>query len=293
LQTHEKPIDFVIDVKYELNQSINELTATTLIDRSDLFCYEDREGCLTWLDGREEYSCQRADIHLTDVYFGIKTFVGYHQQRLGLLRKTWLNEELHYNLFTNEVNTTADRQNDRFVITGENTVRGHCHKTMFILNYFYRTKSTLNYLIVADDDTLLSVQGVLRLLRCFMLAKDVPLVLGERYGYQDAYDYPTGGSGILLNRQAVELIVHNCQCPSADTPDDMFLGICLKRLQIPLIHIPELHQAQPNAYPKDWLAHQKPISFHKFEGIDVEHIYRTYLDDDDDDRRDRHVNEEL
>ncbi|CAF2053737.1 unnamed protein product [Rotaria magnacalcarata] len=110
-----------------------------------------------------------------------------------------------------------------------------------------------------------------------MLSNDIPIVLGERYGYGDYYDYPTGGSGMIFNRQAVQQIISNCACPSPDTPDDMFLGLCLKRINIPLTHIPELHQAQPDAYSKDWLEHQKPISFHKFEGINVEQVYRTYL----------------
>jgi UDP-glucose:O-linked fucose beta-1,3-glucosyltransferase len=212
-----------------------------------------------------------------DLYFGIKTFVGYHQSRLDLLRKTWLNVGLNYHLFTNVLNETIDDPNERFIITKENTERGHCHKTFFILNHFHKKQKDAEYLLIVDDDTLISVQRVLRLIRCFMLSKDIPTVLGERYGYGHYYDYPTGGSGIILNRQAVKEIVAHCECPSADTPDDMFLGMCLKRIEIPLTHIPELHQAQPNAYSKDWLAHLKSISFHKFEHIPVEEIYRTYL----------------
>ncbi|CAF1248377.1 unnamed protein product [Adineta ricciae] len=269
-----RPIDFIIDIKYEFNQLINQLTNTTLVDRRDLFCIEHKTNCLTWYDGQYDYSCQRNDIHLDNIYIGIKTFADFHQTRVALLRKTWLDNQLHYNLFTNELDNETD---DRFIATNENTERGHCHKTFTVLNYFYKNKGKFKYLIIADDDTLLSIQRVLHVIQCFMLSDDLPIVLGERYGYGAYYAYPTGGSGIIFNRQAVQQIVSNCQCPSPDTPDDMFLGLCLREIDVPLTHIPELHQAQPKAYPKDWLAHQNPISFHKLENINVEEIYQSYL----------------
>ncbi|CAF1281905.1 unnamed protein product [Adineta steineri] len=276
-QSYTKPIDFIIDIKYELNQLINELTNTKLTDKSKLFCNEYKKNCLTWYEGQYDYLCERKDIQLDDLYFGIKTYVKYHKTRIDLLKKTWLNNKLHYNLFTNEINETADNKNERFIITKENTDRGHCHKTFTILNYFHKNKENFQFLIIADDDTLLSVKRLLELIRCFMLSNDIPMVLGERYGYGNYYDYPTGGSGMIFNRQAVQQILSNCECPTPDTPDDMFLGLCLKRLNIQLTHIRELHQAQPNAYSKEWLQHQKPISFHKFEDINVEEIYQTYL----------------
>lgn len=277
LKSYTKPIDFIIDIKYELNQLINELTEKKLIDRSDLFCIQYKKSCLTWYDGHDDYLCSRKDVKLNDLYIGIKTYINYHQTRINYLKKTWLNNQLNYNLFTNNINETIDDKNERFIINRENTERGHCHKTFTILNYFYQTKQSFKYLIIADDDTLLSIPRIFRLIQCFILSNEQSIVLGERYGYGNYYAYPTGGSGIIFNRQAVQEILSNCECPSPDTPDDMYLGLCLKRLNIPLIHIQELHQAQPNAYSKDWLSHQKPISFHKFDGIDVEEIYETYL----------------
>ncbi|CAF4458939.1 unnamed protein product, partial [Adineta steineri] len=110
------------------------------------------------------------------------------------------NNKLHYDLFTNEINETIDNKNERFIITKENTNRGHCHKTFTILNYFHKNKENLQFLIIADDDTLLSVKRLLELIRCFMLSNDIPMVLGERYGYGNYYDYPTGGSGMVFNR---------------------------------------------------------------------------------------------
>ena len=273
LENYRKPIDFIIDVSYEMTKLIDELTYTKLIDRSDLFCYKKEPSCLTWIESNNDYSCPRQSILLTDLYFGIKTFSGFHRTRVPLLKKTWLIDSLSYNLFTNR----ADDSHERFIESNENTERGHCHKTFFILNYFYEKQNKFNYLIIADDDTLFSVPRLVRLIQCFMLSNDVPTVLGERYGYGEHYDYPTGGSGMIFNRRAVQQILLNCQCPTADTPDDMFLGLCLKRLQIPLIDVPQMHQAQPNTYAQPLLKNENSISFHKFEGINVEQVYRDYL----------------
>ena len=41
------------------------------------------------------------------------------------------------------------------------------------------------------------------------------------------YNYITGGGGMIMNRAAA-LALSSCDCPSADTPDDMHLGMCAR-----------------------------------------------------------------
>ena len=52
-----------------------------------------------------------------------------------------------------------------------------------------------------------------------------------RYGYMAAtgrgYNYITGGGGMVMNRAAASAL-SSCDCPSADTPDDMHLGMCAR-----------------------------------------------------------------
>lgn len=73
-------------------------------------------------------------------------------------------------------------------------------------------------------------------------------MLGERYGFnvynEEGYNYITGGGGIVFSKTVLELVSSSnyCKCPSLTTPDDMFLGICLTRLQIPVTHSPFFHQ---------------------------------------------------
>jgi hypothetical protein len=47
---------------------------------------------------------------------------------------------------------------------------------------------------------------------------------------------------MIFSRRAVELIVENCQCQAPDTPDDMYIGACIRQLDIKFIHSDLLHQ---------------------------------------------------
>lgn len=74
------------------------------------------------------------------------------------------------------------------------------------------------------------------------------LALGERYGYNvyntRGYNYITGGGGIVFSRPLLNKLTENgvCECPSINTPDDMYLGICIARLGVPITHSPLFHQ---------------------------------------------------
>jgi len=58
------------------------------------------------------------------------------------------------------------------------------------------------------------------------------------------YNYITGGGGMVFSIASVLQITASgfCKCPSDSAPDDMFLGICLARLGIPITHSPLFHQ---------------------------------------------------
>ncbi|KHJ75243.1 hypothetical protein OESDEN_25141 [Oesophagostomum dentatum] len=113
-----------------------------------------------------------------------------------------------------------------------NTNRGHCAKTFAILKHFVgvlnENDGKFAWLFIADDDTLLSTPRLLQLLSCYENSKEV--IIGERYGYgfshsgHSGYDYPTGGSGMAFSPPAAKAIVSSCDCPEADSPDDMIIG---------------------------------------------------------------------
>lgn len=88
----------------------------------------------------------------------------------------------------------------------------------------------------------------MRLLTCYN--PNTPLAIGERYGFRvwdrsRGYEYLTGGAGLVLSKPLVHEMVQpgKCDCPSATTPDDMYLfGICLTRIGVQPVHSQLFHQ---------------------------------------------------
>ncbi|XP_066555815.1 beta 3-glucosyltransferase a isoform X2 [Amia ocellicauda] len=127
-----------------------------------------------------------------------------------------------------------------------NTERGHCGKTFAILERFVSDAvPQTNWLVIVDDDTLIRM---------------------------------------VFSKAAVgRLLVSGCRCYSNDAPDDMVLGMCFNALGVPVTHNPLFHQARPEDYAKDYLAHQVPISFHKHWNIDPVSVFHKWLADDKND----------
>uniref|UniRef100_A0A915L9A3 Beta-1,3-glucosyltransferase n=1 Tax=Romanomermis culicivorax TaxID=13658 RepID=A0A915L9A3_ROMCU len=160
---------------------------------------------------------------------------------------------------------------------------GHCGKTFIIMSRFVQNfeNNENKWLIIVDDDTLISLERLEKLVKCFDLEEKI--IIGERYGFgfsasgDRGYDYPTGGSGMIFSPTAVKVLTEKCNCPSLDSPDDMIIGMCARNLGIPIIHNGAFHQARPEDYSIDYISRLKPISFHKHYEIDPYDVYRKYL----------------
>ncbi|XP_072557747.1 beta 3-glucosyltransferase a isoform X2 [Paramormyrops kingsleyae] len=135
-----------------------------------------------------------------------------------------------------------------------NTERGHCGKTFAILKRFLSDSvPQTDWLLIVDDDTLIRM---------------------------------------VFSREAVtKLQGSGCRCYSDDAPDDMVLGMCLSALGLPVTHSPLFHQARPEDYAKDYLAHQVPISFHKHWNIDPVEVFHKWLVDDKRDKNSKQAQE--
>ncbi|XP_073651122.1 beta-1,3-glucosyltransferase isoform X4 [Tursiops truncatus] len=125
--------------------------------------------------------------------------------------------------------------------------RSHCGKTFAILERFLNhSYDRIAWLVIVDDDTLIRM---------------------------------------VFSREAIRrLLASKCRCYSNDAPDDMVLGMCFSGLGVPVTHSPLFHQARPVDYPKDYLSHQVPISFHKHWNIDPVKVYFTWLAPSEEDR---------
>lgn len=95
---------------------------------------------------------------------------------------------------------------------------------------------------------LYSVVRLLNLLTCYNPKHSI--AIGERYGFRmwdshRGYQFLTGGAGVVLSAPLVHLMIEPgvCTCPSAITPDDMYLfGLCLLRLGVEGVHSSMFHQ---------------------------------------------------
>uniref|UniRef100_T1PKK8 Fringe-like glycosyltransferase domain-containing protein n=1 Tax=Musca domestica TaxID=7370 RepID=T1PKK8_MUSDO len=248
-----------------------------------------------------------------EIYFAVKTCSKFHRERLPIIQTTWAPYAKHIHYFSD-----VEDINIPTINTGiANVEMGHCAKTLQILklalrdienhnnynndNNFINNKNNRHYhqhlnqsggkkshqirwLLLTDDDTLLSVSGVCQVLGCYNSMDEI--YLGERYGYRlhapDGFNYITGGGGIALSVPALRRIVQHCSCPTPSAPDDMILGSCLHTLQMKALHSAHFHQARPSDYPTERLKHDKPVSFHKFWQMDPREIYHQWFFDNDD-----------
>ncbi|EDV58569.1 beta-1,3-glucosyltransferase isoform X2 [Drosophila erecta] len=227
--------------------------------------------------GQRRHGC----LHTTTgshIYFAIKTCAKFHKERIPIIERTWAADARNRRYYSDVADVGIPT-----ISTGiPNVQTGHCAKTMAILQLSLKDigeQLDIRWLMLVDDDTLLSVPRVSALL-CRHNATEL-VYLGQRYGYRlhapDGFNYHTGGAGIVLSLPLVRLIVERCSCPSASAPDDMILGYCLQALGVPAIPAAGMHQARPQDYAGELLQLQPPLSFHKFWNTDPEHTYRRWL----------------
>ncbi|EFN73021.1 Beta-1,3-glucosyltransferase [Camponotus floridanus] len=270
-------MDFSIDAPYEFARFVLKSTNVELTHVSEI-CIASVSHCATY--PRFFDSCN-SFISSRNVYFAVKTCAKHHVDRIPVIKNSWAKYKIHIGYFSD----AADK-NLREAYIVPNTTEGHCAKTYDILQRanIIMKKFKHDWLVISDDDTLFNIARLLHLLTCYNPKRLI--AIGERYGFRMwdrhyGYEYLTGGAGIVLSAPLVREMLRSdvCNCPSATTPDDMYLfGLCLSRLGVQPVHSLMFHQARPVDYPVAYLVSQKPISFHKFWMVDpLKDIYDKWL----------------
>ncbi|NP_001289177.1 beta-1,3-glucosyltransferase precursor [Danio rerio] len=275
--------DFTIDLQHEIALYIWEEGRGPTLTAVNEFCSE--------LHGSSSAKCCATAVNTylsacgkpvlkEDVFVAVKTCQRFHRDRVPIVKQTWEKDAAsleYYSDVTDSIIPTVH-------LGVPNTERGHCEKTFAILRRFASGAVTqAPWLLIVDDDTLISLPRLRRLLSCYDPTEAVSV--GERYGYglsRDGYSYITGGGGMVFSRVAVQnILAGGCSCRSSDAPDDMVLGMCLTTLGLPVTHSPLFHQARPDDYVKELLARQSPISFHKHWNIKPVAVYQRWLSEPD------------
>uniref|UniRef100_A0A0N4ZQX0 N-acetylgalactosaminide beta-1,3-galactosyltransferase n=1 Tax=Parastrongyloides trichosuri TaxID=131310 RepID=A0A0N4ZQX0_PARTI len=289
--------DFNIDPKFEFAKFLYESLNVELTN-SDKFCVgKDNNNCITVYKeatyDKNTYEC-KYNVNDNNSFMAVKTYSGNHKKRLSVIMNTWSKNLRNIGYFSDIVDNNIPTIN----LNIPNTLKGHCGKTFGIMKYFIDNEKYINFkwLLIGDDDTLFNITKLHEMLSC--INYEEPIVVGERYGYgykngpEYGYDYPTGGSGMFFTREAIKKILNNCFCPNIDSPDDMIIGLCLKKENIKLIHSSSLHQASVKDYSIEYVRHTSPVSFHKFNDIDPYYVYQLFLSSSQDDissKRDKNV----
>nr|XP_033805998.1 beta-1,3-glucosyltransferase isoform X1 [Geotrypetes seraphini] len=288
--------DFTIDLKHEIALHIWEKGNGHQLTAVPEFCTDDATSvkaahCATTFN--TFLPLCGSPVKKENIFVAVKTCKRFHKERVPIVKLTWEKQAAlleYYSDYTDSTIPTVD-------LGIPNVKRGHCGKTFAILERFLNVSKT-SWLVIVDDDTLISISRLQNLLGCY--ASEEPVFLGERYGYglgTGGYSYITGGGGMVFSREAVQKLLHSkCRCYRNDAPDDMVLGMCFSGLGVSVTHSPLFHQARPMDYPKDYLAHQVPISFHKHWNLDPVKVYFTWLAPGEDSQKGelhQHIKEDL
>ena len=273
--------DFQIDVQHEIAMYLDKTFDVKMICEKKICGGDPDEQCVTWVD-YEIPDCG-SKISLNDVLVAVKTTQKFHKNRVQVVKDTWGKYPRHIIYYSNITDPSVPT-----VDCGvPNTERGHCGKMEVIINDAYKQKHLKNFswLVIADDDSIIGLSALVKLLNCYNSIH--PVVLGERYGYgltsTHGYGYITGGGSMVMSRGAIRAWVEKgCDCPTIDSPDDMVLGQCCSFvLNEPVVHSPRFHQARPEDYSDGYLQNLQPVSFHKHWEVDPIKVYEKYFASND------------
>ncbi|XP_010900132.1 beta 3-glucosyltransferase a isoform X2 [Esox lucius] len=273
--------DFTIDLKHEVALYIWENGQGPRLTGVPELCTESEasqaaQHCATTLSNLSPLCGD--PVKKEEIFVAVKTCKKFHNERVPVVKKTWERDASLLEYYSDHADPTIPTID----LGVPNTERGHCGKTFAIMKrYVSEAVPKTSWLLVVDDDTLISLPRLQMLLSCYDPSE--PVCLGERYGYglgQGGYSYITGGGGMVFSRTAVmKLLASGCKCYSDDAPDDMVLGMCFNALGLPVTHSPLFHQARPEDYSREFLNHQVPISFHKHWNIDPIAVFNRWLKD--------------
>ncbi|XP_032433230.1 beta-1,3-glucosyltransferase isoform X1 [Xiphophorus hellerii] len=292
IQSENLKSDFTIDLTHEIALFIWEEGRGPKLTTVPEFCTETKNNCATKFTNYLP-NCGNP-VSKNNIFVAVKTCEKYHSvrayynprrrqsllipRRVPVVKSTWEKHAVYLEYYSDVTDASIPTIN----LGVPNTERGHCGKTFAIMRRFLsEAVPKVDWLVIVDDDTLISLPRLRRLLRCYNPKEAVSL--GERYGYglmQNGYSYTTGGGGMVLSRTAVSMLLSSgCSCYSDDAPDDMVLGRCFTSIGVPITHSPLFHQAQPDDYSGTRITLQHSISFHKHWSVDPVAVYTNWLQD--------------
>ncbi|XP_029458512.1 beta-1,3-glucosyltransferase isoform X2 [Rhinatrema bivittatum] len=188
--------DFTIDLKHEIALYILEKGNGHQLTPVPEFCTVDATSvkaahCATTFNSSLPL-CGNP-VKKENIFVAVKTCKKFHRERVPVIKQTWEKQAALLEYYSDHTDSTIPTVD----LGIPNVERGHCGKTFAILERFvtYNDFKT-SWLVIVDDDTLISISRLQNLLSCYVPSE--PVFLGERYGYglgTGGYSYITGGGG--------------------------------------------------------------------------------------------------
>ena len=179
-------LDFNIDVAYEFSKFLDIEVDVQLQNIAEI-CSKKAPGCLTY--ARTEYSCikknDKVSIEkiLEDSLVAVKTCTKFHDERLSAVMKTWGGLVPNLELISDSEDEVYKTKVLPYTV---NTESGHCNKTLAILEHFSQLETSPAFLVIVDDDTVLSVTRLAQLLGCY--DPEESFLLGTRSSHCNHFD---------------------------------------------------------------------------------------------------------
>lgn len=216
------PKYITMDVSFDLAKAIDYLITNQLYKKfpprilnEDNFCATYDSRCAVFLRNTTCNIDQRNSLDvLNQTFFAVKTCKKFHQTRLPVLFDTWASKVPHILLASDTEDAALNT-----VVFPAAILKGkvnQCLKVVEIINYFnlHAEKMNWEWLVIVDDDTLLSVAKLANLLQCYQ-GYDEDLALGEVFGHlilplgqTTGFDFLAGGSGKVFSRGLVKKLAN-------------------------------------------------------------------------------------
>uniref|UniRef100_A0A8C4VL34 Beta 3-glucosyltransferase n=1 Tax=Gopherus evgoodei TaxID=1825980 RepID=A0A8C4VL34_9SAUR len=270
--------DFTIDLKHEIALYIWQKGNGPHLTSVPEFCTDDLNSykavhCATMFSNFLPVCGD--PVKKEDIFVAVKTCRKFHRDRIPIVKQTWEGEAAlveYYSDYAEISIPTID-------LGVPNTERGHCGKTFAILERFLNHSSSKTpWLVIVDDDTLISIFRLRKLLSCYDPMNQCFLESVMAMDWNRGYSYITGGGGMVFSREAIKkLLASKCQCYSNDAPDDMVLGMCFSGLGIPITHCPLFHQVKYTFLQLLKTDIYLTYSFKVIGNVDPVQVYFTWL----------------
>lgn len=273
-----------IEPVWELAKMLEMVAGTKITSLPSSFCLDPRGDCATWLVPRMSHRTSFGLKH-QDVVIAVKTVDKFHPSRIPVIHDTWGKDSPIDVLYMSNApdkdglgvtivdlsKEFGDAVDPAKEATKEGS--GHCSKMESLLKHLMKHVPDRRWYVVVDDDTLLNVPMLFRVLDSHDDTK--PAYMGERYGWAHRENHPginyiTTGGGMALNAAALKSVNDcftdgNCKCRSPNAPDDMTLGQWFLQLGDPIQDEEGFHQSEPENYHPELLIYGDPnLSFHRY-----------------------------